>query len=156
MNVFDPSKESLYTLKEDVLPTVETPYTGSLPDDGPRVGVSSTIGLHKTKIARVPVRYTGRVSEARDRISEMDVYRMGGQLAINFYCWKCGNSSWIREGQKEINFDLTSNVLSISPFKCSWEYGRGTDATKGDRIAFGMGLCNLAVVVDNNIAKDSD
>jgi hypothetical protein len=145
---YDPNREELYSIKDDVLPTQQTAYTGSLPDDKPRVGASSTIALDKGKSGVVPIRY-------KDKITEADVYLMDGMVSLVMYCPKCQNTIRIASDRKQIDWDPTSGVVSVEPSECTWELGRGTDNTRGDRIAYGMGLCRLRFVIDKNVMRDA-
>lgn len=139
-------------------PYTETPYhiAGDPEDvyrarsniDDPR-GVSSGHRFHKLCEAHPQIRY-------KDRLLECDLYRDPdtGKYTLHLICPKCLHSLKIESGNKDIYWD-EDHGISIEPFTCTWEEGRGTDGTENDRIAFGVGLCNWRVGVKNGIARDA-
>lgn len=145
---YDPAREEVFHIAGDV-PADERPVRRAadglpLPGYG---GVTTDYNLQKNAI-EVQIRY-------RDLVLFVDVYTAGEEISIDLVCPRCHNHSWIRSTQKAIEFDPVERLLSIEPFRCSWELGRGTDGTKDDRMWFGLGLCNWTVGVDKNVAKDA-
>ena len=86
-----------------------------------------------------------------------------GQREIHWMCPRChgggkGYMSRIPSSRKQIDYDpkrLThvGGALNVEAFVCPWELG---DAQAGGdrRMQFGLGLCNLAIVIDNSVARD--
>lgn len=130
---YDPRKEDLVHLKGD--------------DEH---GYANDMRLTKTALGHPEYRY-------RDRVVRCDVYRdpVTKRLSVHSMCPRCENYIWISEPEKQIEFDPSTGILSISPFECTWERGRGTEGTRQDRIAFGLGLCRLRIVVERNRARDA-
>lgn len=136
---YNPNKEEIYTIKEDVsMPGVHKGQTVS--------GVSSSLNFTKTALGHPKVRY-------KDRIMEMDVYRSGeGGYLIHSYCPSCQNAVSIKSENKKIDYDPITNNLNIEAFECPWEK---SDELLGSSRKFGFSLCRLKIAIDNNIAKDA-
>lgn len=133
--------EDLYTIKGN-------------PDDG----MVSTVQMPRWGMALVKYK--------SDFVVEIDIYQDPedtSHFTLHWVCPKCRNFSTIdsRKKQMDLRIDRVSPDgtricrVSIEPFQCAWEMGRGTDGTKADRIDFGAGLCKLRVGVSNSIAKDA-
>lgn len=138
---YDRAHEEVYTIKDDAIgPGVEQGTTAR--------GAASAVGFTKFALGHPVVRY-------KDRLITCDVYAVGDELMIHLICPRCENALQIKSCNKAINYDQATNELSVERVGCTWELGRGTEATRGDRIAFGVGLCNWTVVVDRNVAKDA-
>lgn len=145
----DPKTEELYEIKRDVIENAH----------GQKVeAISSNIKMTNNAMAHPMVRY-------KDRILECDLYSMPdgngnhGHFMLNFYCPRCENSLRILSTRKAMSWDPNPNVqgggyLSVEAFKCTWELGR-SEATRGDRIIAGLGLCNWQVGIERNVAKDA-
>ena len=134
---YNPQREELYTIKDDFGPGVH---------QGERVqGIQSTMKLTNTAIGHPEIRY-------KDRLTVADVYKMGDELKIHLICPRCTNNLSISNKNKQVDYDLDSNTLSIEPFECTWEI---TSELLGSQRSFGMSLCRWRVAIDNNIAKDA-
>lgn len=118
------------------------------PDRHPHGILSPEQGIKKDRIAEVPVRY-------KDRVLFIDVYKFGDELALHLMCPRCLNYLWCSSAKKQMEFDPKTGKLSVEPFGCVWEEGRGTDGTKADRMDFGVGLCRWQVGIKGNIALDA-
>jgi len=136
---FDPAREEL----EHV--------SGDLPDDDGQ----GRLGLFDlTRNAyRVRVRY-------KDTMIFCEVYALSGEpIQIHWACPRCGplnkkRMSTIWGNQKKIEFDPRSQLedggrLNVEQFKCSWEL-----ESSGRRMEFGLGMCNLELVIDNSRARE--
>ena len=93
---------------------------------------------------------------------EVDVYLMPGEdheIQVHILCPSCRNSSMISSKRKNIEYTPAQGkrpaVLSVEPFECAWEKGRGTDATAADRMQFGVGLCRARFAIDRNVFKEA-
>lgn len=106
-------------------------------------GRSSTIGFSKAAIGRPVVRYG-------NFLLTCDVYGVGEGLYVHLYCPKCRNALSIPATKKQIDYDRVKNVLSVEPFRCTWE----TDP-EGRRMEFGLGMCGWSVGISNNVARDA-
>lgn len=154
---FNPQTEELVELKSSHGGASDPMGTGL-------VGAQSTVNLGRSAIlGRPQVRY-------RDFLLEVDVYAAPGLatrdgrpgLEVHFYCPRCRNICRVTSDRKAIDFVprqerdpqtgqmVARGELSIEPMKCAWELA-------GDerRMQFGLGLCNLAIAIDKNIAKDA-
>jgi hypothetical protein len=137
--VFDPNKEELYTIKEDIA------GPGAHPDQMVS-GVQSTMNFTRTALGHPKIRY-------KDVIMEADVYKAGDLLTVFCYCPRCRHNLSIRSDNKQIAYDPETNVLSIEPFQCPWEITE--DLLPGQIRKFGFSLCRLRIAIDNNLAKDA-
>ena len=113
-------------------------------------GYATDTRLTKTALGRPTYRYG-------DRFVTCEVYRdpVTKLLGVHTICPRCQNTLWIREPNKRIDYDAATNTLSIEPFECTWELGRGTDATRNDRIISGVGLCRLRLGIQRNVARNA-
>jgi hypothetical protein len=162
---FDPDREELVPLQgdpNDVHASDVYQQAQQLdPSGSGRLGMASQMNLQKTALGHPLIRY-------RDVVIEADVYADGaGGLIVNIYCPRCRHSLSIPSTRKAIEFEPQATLdkatgqiqkrgkISVEPFRCTWELGRGTDATAGDRMNFGVGLCNWTVAIDNNVARDA-
>jgi hypothetical protein len=162
---FDPEREELVPLKGDPseVHASDVYSQGRHYDPGGSgmVGMASQMNLQRTALGHPLIRY-------RDVVIEADVYAApDGGLIVNLYCPRCRNSLTVPSGRKAIDFEpqtvrdkatgqlVKRGKISIETFRCTWELGRGTDATAADRMQFGTGLCNWTVAVDNNRARDA-
>lgn len=165
---FDPSREELYSIIDeesaDGAAAGDVYRQGSFadPSGSGLMGQASQMRLKEMALGHPLIRY-------KDLVLEADVYKdpEGGGLMVNIFCPRCRNSLRITSQRKQIEFTaalvrdratgrmLKRGTLSVSPFQCTWELGRGTDQTGADRMDFGMGLCRWTVAIDNNVAKDA-
>lgn len=153
---WDPTTHQVVTLKES------HPFgrqKGSL--DDPR-GLRQTLDFTHTLLGQPNVEIPMKMVDGQAGagfIVEADVYMdlspeaKPGDLEIHWICPRCQNTTRIlsRNG-KQMEYDKERNLLSVEPFECPHERGRGTDGTKKDRIAFGVGLCKLRLGVIKNKA----
>lgn len=88
-------------------------------------------------------------------VLDCDLYIAPGgvELSLILICPKCHNQLKISSKDKQIGWD--GRNVSVEPFTCTWEIGRGTDGTESDRIAYGLGLCNWRVGINNGVARDA-
>lgn len=118
-------------------------------------GLTQKLGLFDlTRNAhRVAVTYRGQ------RIY-CEVYRHpDGSSEVHWMCPRChgggkGHMSRIPSSRKQIDFDpqkLThvGGCLNVEAFVCPWELGEDR------RMEFGLGICRLALVIDNSVARDA-
>lgn len=89
-----------------------------------------------------------------------EVYRHAdGSSEIHWMCPRChgggkGHMSRIPSTRKQIDFDPrrmteVGGCLNVEAFMCPWELGEDR------RMEFGLGLCKLALVIDNSVARDA-
>ncbi len=137
MRPYNPDKEELFTIKEDV--------TGPGVHQGEIVSGAkmSTYDVTKTAIGHPLIRW-------KDFVLEADVYKVGENLAVNIFCPRCRNSLWIKSENKQMEYDPVTNTLSVEPFMCTWEI---QEEILGNSRQFGMSLCRWNVGIDKNIAK---
>lgn len=93
-----------------------------------------------------------------------EVYRHpDGSSEVHWMCPRCqggghGHMSRIPSSRKQIDFDPTrmkevGGCLNVEAFMCPWE---NSGQAGGDRrMEFGLGLCKLALVIDNSVARDA-
>jgi hypothetical protein len=131
---YDPSKEDIFQVAGDA-----------------DHGISTTARLNRNAAGQPQVRYSGKLGEF---IMEVDVYIQDGQTMAHLICPKCRNALWIRTPNKQVDYDIANDLLSCERSQCTWEMGR-SDATEGDRIDYGLGLCRFTFAIDKNRAKDA-
>lgn len=127
---YDPNKEELYEVKQDCNPVKSAGH--------------STMCLTRTALGHPKVRY-------RDLVLTCDVYQMGDELMVHLYCPKCRHNLSIKSKNKNIYYDKDRELLSVEPFKCTWEMN---DELLGDHRAFGFSLCGWNVAIDGGVARD--
>lgn len=136
---FDPSREEL----EHV--------SGDLPDD-PGQGRLGLFDLTKNAY-HVRVRY-------KNTMIFCEVYPLPGEpLMVHWACPRCSGLNMKRMtrllgARTKIEYDPHSQVedggrLNIAHFECPWEL-----ESSGPRRQFGVGMCKLELVVDNNWARE--
>jgi ribosomal protein S27AE len=104
---------------------------------------------------RVRVRY-------RDTFVWCELYLgVDGVWTLHWKCPRCGRNpvhaehmSTIDGHKKRIEYDPKSLIedggrLNVEAFTCSWELGEDR------RMEFGLGLCKLALVIDNSVAREA-
>ena len=139
---FDPSRETLEHLVGDD-PSLHTGPTQSVRD----------LDMSRNALGKARVRY-------RDMMIFVEVYQHPGEpIQIHWMCPRCGllnakRMSSIRGDRKRIDFDARRNVedggrLDVETFVCPWEL-----ESDGRRMEFGLGMCGLRLVIDNNIARE--
>jgi hypothetical protein len=128
----------------------------------PRRGLQMTMGLRRGLIGQPRVAFRpksfkvyGKNGEIFDEVEiTADVYQHEGEeLQVHWMCPKCGNNNLFRAGNKKIEYLPNERIelggrISIERFKCSWMVDTA-------RKHFGMGLCNLVLVVDDNRAWEA-
>lgn len=113
-------------------------------------GLSSTVRLDKNKI-EIQVRY-------RDFLVTCDLNQIeGAPMHLLWLCPRCRHTSTITSDKKQMSYEPKrlqqfGGELCVEPFKCAWELDSSRD---GRRMEFGLGLCNLTLAIDCNIAKDA-
>lgn len=119
----------------------------------------------------------------KDRVMTVDVYKIEGEpIELLLICPRCENESRITSEMKKIEFEYgntrpvklpdgslvsfdkpqhthghvytNAGSLSVEPFQCSWEMKGAGKHTPGIR-AGGLTLCNLKLVIDNNVAREA-
>jgi hypothetical protein len=119
---------------------------GDVPDPmgSGKLGMQSTLDLEKTALGHPEVKYVARDGTAY--VITADVYKHeGAPLEVLLFCPLCSQKGAmhtlkIREDRKKIEYDEARNLLSIAPFKCTWD-GQ-------------FGACSWAVEIDENVARD--
>lgn len=141
--LYDPQTEEPYFIAGD--PEDKFRARGN-PDDP--TGMAAGYRFHKMGEANPQIRY-------KDFLLTCDMYISPdkSEMQLVLICPRCMNQLRISSKDKDMHWDPEKGI-SISPFRCSWEIGRGTDGTADDRIAYGLGLCNWSVGVENGVAKD--
>ena len=91
----------------------------------------------------------------KDFILDCDLYITADrkELSLTLICPLCRNMLKISSKDKAISWD--GEKVSVEAFGCTWEAGRGTDGTAGDRMSFGLGLCRWKVGVESGVARDA-
>ena len=119
------------------------PKHGSFAD-----GLAQDIRLDRMGEANPVVRY-------KDFVLDCDLFIAPDQseLTLVLICPVCHNQLKVSSKDKTIHWD--GKNVSVEPFACTWELGRGTAGTTGDRIEFGLGLCRWKVGIENGIARDA-
>ena len=74
-------------------------------------GVGLQFDLSQNKI-EVPVRY-------RDRLTWLDVYRMGDYILVHLYCPRCEQCLKVENEQKRMRLNLGERRIDIGAFKCT-------------------------------------
>jgi hypothetical protein len=124
----------------------------ALRGDGPLTR-QGDIALTANALGKPRVRY-------KDRMIFVEVYQHPGEpMQVHWMCPRCGplndaRMSTIRGDRKRIEYDPRRQVedggqLNVEAFECPWEL-----ESKGRRMDFGLGLCGLKLVIDNNIARE--
>lgn len=119
-------------------------------DPEPRIG---RLDLTQGALGRVRVRY-------RDTVVFCEVYQHGNEpMQIHWMCPRClgggkGHMSRITADRKQIEYDPKSQSadggrLNVETFTCPWELGEDR------RMEFGLGMCNLRLVIENSVARDA-
>lgn len=95
------------------------------------------------------------VVKYKDFLLDCDLYITPDrkELSLVLICPRCHNQLKISSANKAISWD--GKNVSVEPFECTWEMGRGTEGTASDRIDFGMGLCRWRVGINNGVARDA-
>lgn len=118
-------------------------------------GLTQKLGLFdlSRNAHRVRVDYKGQAIYC-------EVYRHpDGSMEVHWMCPRChgggkGHMSRVPSARKQIDFDPKKRVdvggcLNVEAFMCPWELGEDR------RMEFGLGLCKLALVIDNSVARDA-
>lgn len=119
-------------------------------DPEPRIG---QLDLTQGALGRVRVRY-------RDTVVFCEVYQHGSEpMQIHWMCPRChgggkGHMSRITADRKQIEYDPRAQLadggcLNVETFVCPWELGEDR------RMEFGLGMCNLRLVIENSVARDA-
>lgn len=131
---YDPSREDLYHVAGDM-----------------DTGVTTSANLTGGAAGHPQIRYSGR---AGDFVMTADVYIADNEVMVHLICPKCRNALSIKNKNKQLDYNIVTQELSVEPFSCSWELGH-SDATKNDHMDFGIGLCRHRMAIDKNVAKDA-
>lgn len=143
---------------------------GDAPDPTGRTnlrGLASTTRLDTSKL-EVFVAYRGRMGEFDLTV---DIYAIPGEpLEMHLICPRCRHQLRVTSAMKKIEFELgeqrpytfvdgskmptNGGRLSVEPFQCTWEMPEANAHTPGLR-SHGLTLCNLKLVIDENVAKDA-
>jgi hypothetical protein len=132
-------------------------------------GFATTYNMSKSAFAHPYVFY-------KDLVLRFDAYRSEGEpLRIHLMCPRCGNYSWLRSDQKQIDHDMSrpppetlmqrlapaerrqafiGGELSVEKFTCSWELRSAGKHVPG-LVGGGLSLCKLTLAIDHNVAKDA-
>ena len=118
-------------------------------------GITQKLGLFdlSRNAHRVRVDYKGQAIYC-------EVYRHpDGSSEIHWMCPRChgggnGHMSRIPSSRKQIELDpnrmkSVGGCLNVEAFMCPWELGEDR------RMEFGLGMCKLALVIDNSVARDA-
>ena len=102
-------------------------------------GASAGYDLRKSALGHPMLRYG-------DLVLEVDVYERGGILAVHMFCPACStvdepHALMISQLNKQIDYDRDRQLLSVEPFRCTWEAPDG------------MGLCKWRVAIDKNVIR---
>lgn len=120
--------QEIYEIKGD--PSASAALDGKVSPDGNLPGLAAEWHLDRSAAAHPQIRF-------RDRISTADLYVMGDELMLHFYCPRCGNANRITSKQKRIGwYGRPSDGLCIETFSCTWPG------------------CGLRMRVDNGVGKE--
>lgn len=99
-------------------------------------GMESTLALGKNYDARLYIQYG-------DKLLVGELYRNPeGGFFVNLICPRCHHNLKISTDRKAMAFEMGVGI-DIEPFRCTWELGD----RQGERIAFGLSMCNWTVGV---------
>ena len=104
-------------------------------------GFAADMNLTKTAEARVRVYYKNLVMDG-------ELYDYGASKKLQLCCPRCTHTITIDTARKDIRYDARTGRLDVERFVCPWEL-------EDRRMHHGIGLCKLALIIENNVARDA-
>lgn len=120
-------------------------------------GLTSSVLLNRGAV-QIVTHYKGRFNLASgyDYLEGRgELYVAGDELMLHVICPSCGHQVALSNKRSQMEYDAIKREISVTPWTCTWEKGRGTDNTADDRMDFGLGLCNARLVIDKNLMRDA-
>lgn len=183
LNMNDPSVRNLLGTDKSVQqPGVQARSMVHVAGDAPDpTGVTNHRGIQST--TRLDGAKQEVLVVYRDHVLTVDVYQLEGQpLELIMVCPRCQNQLRITADNKKIDYQPRSTrpvrlpdgmlvsydkplrtrdhvftnagTLSVEPFGCTWEMKGADKHTPGIR-AGGLTLCNIKLVIDENVAREA-
>jgi len=123
-------------------------------DDGLDIRTSGSMETGRTSTVRLSSGKHEVTVAYKDFVLTADVYAIPGEpLQVHLICPVCRHQLRVSEDRKKIDWDPQRSLLSIEPFKCTWEMPDAGDHVPG-LISGGTSLCTWRVGIDKNVARD--